>query len=152
MYALLCKPQSMRSGKVENLCRIFIIIILLILKTFQWNAVCVRESMTTSTTLHAISQWLINIREESHDKGDDDQKNKKHYSHKIFMIMLATLLPCLFSAMHTYTPLSVRFKPLVNVNACTDESTSWASKRFQWYFGAGLKNRARDVIKFMPKL
>ena len=75
-YALLCKPQSMRSGKVENLCRIFIII-MLILKTFQWNAVCgtkrERESMTTSTTLHAISQWLINIRVR-HDKGDDDQK------------------------------------------------------------------------------
>lgn len=38
------------------------------------QCVCERESMTTSTTLHAISQWLINIREESHDKGDDDQK------------------------------------------------------------------------------
>lgn len=65
------------------------------------------------------------------------KKNKKNFSsHKIFMVMLATLLPCLFSAMHTYTPLSVRFNPLVNVNACTDERISLVSKRFQWYFGA----------------
>lgn len=45
--------------------------------------------------------------------------------------MLATLLPCLFSTMHEYTPLSVRFSPLGNVKAVVFISTSLVSKCFQ---------------------
>lgn len=58
-------------------------------------------------------------------KGNTEEKN----SHKIFIVMLATLLPCLFSTMHEYTPLSVRFSPLGNVKAAVVISTSLASKR-----------------------
>lgn len=56
-----------------------------------------------------------------------DEKN----SHKIFIVMLATLLPCLFSTMHEYTPLSVRLSPLGNSKAGVVISTSLESKRFQ---------------------
>lgn len=77
------------------------------------------------------------------------------------MVMLATLLPCLLSTMHEYTPLSVRFNPLLNVKACADERSSLVSKRFQWYFGAKLSkewdgkiqaHESGNVIKFMQKI
>lgn len=83
---------------------------------------------------------------------------KMYNSHKIFMVMLATLLPCLLSTMHEYTPLSVRFNPLLNVKAGCDERTSSVSKRFQLYFGAKFREqctkrkRGRNVIKFMQKI
>lgn len=73
-------------------------------------------------------------------------RRKGKNSHKIFIVMLATLLPCLFSTMHEYTPLSVRFSPRGNVKVGVVISTSSVSNRFQWYFGAvrvyRQKNRA----------
>ena len=65
------------------------------------------------------------------ERTSDEKKGKKKNSHKIFIVMLATLLPCLFSTMHEYTPLSVRFSPLGNVKAAVVISTSLVSKRFQ---------------------
>lgn len=61
----------------------------------------------------------------------NEHRKKEKNSHKIFIVMLATLLPCLFSTMHEYTPLSVRFSPLGNVKAAVVISTSLVSKRFQ---------------------
>jgi hypothetical protein len=94
------------------------------------------------------------------DQHESEVEVEKIYnSHKIFMVMLATLLPCLFSTMHEYTPLSVRFNPLLNVKACADERSSLVSKRFQRYFGAKFSKETKiqahksgNVIKFMQKI
>lgn len=125
-----CIKAAAKSGK-------FMLNIMLIFKTILWN-VQNRETRVAPTTVEQtfggkvsarVSQWLINMRAKSEVK-------KIYNSHKIFMVMLATLLPCLFSTMHEYTPLSVRFNPLLNVKACADERSSLVSKRFQRYFGA----------------
>jgi hypothetical protein len=64
-------------------------------------------------------------------KKKEGKNVRQKNSHKIFIVMLATLLPCLFSTMHEYTPLSVRLTPLGNVKAAVVINTSLVSKRFQ---------------------
>lgn len=72
-----------------------------------------------------------NSSERANERASDVTRKKRKNSHKIFIVMLATLLPCLFSTMHEYTPLSVRFSPLGNVKVGVVISTSSVSKRFQ---------------------
>lgn len=69
----------MRSGKVENLCRIFIII-MLILKTIQWNTIfsaVLHDNVNNIARNQSMADQHSRV---LHDKGDDDQKKKKKYT------------------------------------------------------------------------
>lgn len=128
--------------------------IMLIFKTIPlWN---VQNRMSPRVAPTTVEQTCVGRREKhkvnersqsmTDQHGERSGGSKKIYnSHKIFMVMLATLLPCLFSTMHEYTPLSVRFNPLLNVKACADERSSLVSKRFQRYFGAKFNKKRQNA-------
>lgn len=96
-----------------------------------------RKRRDSTKTQKKKEMIFLSMFKNNHGSEQGDVKEKKprrrreKNSHKIFIVMLATLLPCLFSTMHEYTPLSVRLSPLGNSKAGVVISTSLVSKRFQ---------------------
>lgn len=106
----------------------------------QTKKKCCRNSMFKNNHENERGQCdegkTLREREKERRKKNKRKMEKKN-SHKIFIVMLATLLPCLFTTMHEYTPLSVRFNPLENFKAAVLLiNSSLASKCLHSNFGA----------------